>query len=316
MTALPEGYSLRHAALEDAPAVAALYNDVEAALGSNHVMTESEILQYLRGLDLENNSWLVLDPNGILVAYEELDPNPEKRYFHMDGVVHPDHQGRGIGTFLVRAAEDRADTILQGLNDSDTEGPRPFIAATFSALDQAAKDLFRDYTLAKSDMVMKIEFDDTPPAPDWPAGFTVRTFQDEDARAVHAVVDEAFRSISGYADRATPFDDWYQHNVAREGFDPSLWFLVMDGDTIAAVTLCPHDTATGWIRQVAVLPAYRGHRLGKGLMLHSFNEWWSRGQRVIGLAVQGDNLPAQRLYESVGMQVENHYETYHKYLDS
>jgi ribosomal protein S18 acetylase RimI-like enzyme len=51
------------------------------------------------------------------------------------------------------------------------------------------------------------------------------------------------------------------------------------------------------------------------LLRHSFNEFYRRGKRKVGLGVDTQNLTgAVRLYEKAGMHVDQVFETYEKEL--
>jgi ribosomal protein S18 acetylase RimI-like enzyme len=60
-------------------------------------------------------------------------------------------------------------------------------------------------------------------------------------------------------------------------------------------------------------PALAQAGLGMALLLHSFGEFYKRGQTVVCLGVDADNpTGATRLYERAGMHVETEYVCYEK----
>jgi ribosomal protein S18 acetylase RimI-like enzyme len=60
---------------------------------------------------------------------------------------------------------------------------------------------------------------------------------------------------------------------------------------------------------------WRKRGLGLALLHHSFNEFYRRGKRKVGLGVDAQNLTgALRLYEKAGMHVDQAYDTYEKEL--
>jgi len=104
-----------------------------------------------------------------------------------------------------------------------------------------------------------------------------------------------------------------------DGFDPTLWFLAMDGDEIAGISLCrPYaydDPDMGFVNVLAVRRPWRKRGLGLALLRHSFNEFYRRGKRKVGLGVDAENLTgALRLYEKAGMHVHRQYNLYEKEL--
>jgi len=104
-----------------------------------------------------------------------------------------------------------------------------------------------------------------------------------------------------------------------DGFDPTLWFLAMDGDEIAGISLCrPYaydDPDMGFVNVLAVRRPWRKRGLGLALLRHSFNEFYHRGKRKVGLGVDAQNLTgALHLYEKAGMHVHRQFDSYEKEL--
>jgi ribosomal protein S18 acetylase RimI-like enzyme len=92
-------------------------------------------------------------------------------------------------------------------------------------------------------------------------------------------------------------------------FDPSLWFLAMDGDAVAGVLMGEILPDRGWVNDLAVRRPWRGRGLGEALLRHSFGEFYRRGQRTVSLGVDSQNLTgATRLYQRVGMRAERQYD--------
>ena len=60
---------------------------------------------------------------------------------------------------------------------------------------------------------------------------------------------------------------------------------------------------------------WRKRGLGLALLLHTFNEFYQRGDRTVGLGVDAQSLTgATRLYEKAGMHVTRQYDTYEKVI--
>ena len=100
-----------------------------------------------------------------------------------------------------------------------------------------------------------------------------------------------------------------------ESFDPSLWFLAVDGDEIAGVTLCKTLAGEGWIGVVGVRRPWRKRGLGLALLRHALAEYHRRGVRKVGLSVDAEGVTgALRLYRRAGMRVRESYAIYLKEL--
>lgn len=143
-------------------------------------------------------------------------------------------------------------------------------------------------------------------------GFQVRHPIMEDLKAVTDLIvacdiEEAFRDHWEY----TPADlaAWSRRRFDYQSFDPTLYFLALQGDKIAGGALCRHKQA-GWVTQLAVRPPWRRIGLGLARLRHSFAESFRRGTRTVGLSVDAGNpTGATRLYEKAGMRVAEEYQT-------
>jgi GNAT superfamily N-acetyltransferase len=113
---LPEDFQIRSATLEDAPAINALIRAYEIDLKGEAYHSEVELLQEWQRPDfhLDADAWVILAPDpdrpeaSLIVGYEEVWNQAEHRILSSDGYVHPGYNGLGIGTVLLRLAEQRA----------------------------------------------------------------------------------------------------------------------------------------------------------------------------------------------------------------
>jgi ribosomal protein S18 acetylase RimI-like enzyme len=135
-------------------------------------------------------------------------------------------------------------------------------------------------------------------APAFPAGFTLRTFEKADARAVHALLETAYWAGGGGADK---FSRWWPKLRKDPEFDPALCFLAEDADGLAGVAQC---WTSGFVKDLAVHPRARKRGLGRALMLTVFAAFRARGWEHVDLKVQADNPSgAVALYRALGMEV-------------
>ena len=133
-------------------------------------------------------------------------------------------------------------------------------------------------------------------------------------RAVYEADEETFRDHWGFMPGT--FEDWSHWTFEREGFDPSLWFLAMDGAEIAGFALCADEKEQGgWVHVLGVRRAWRRRGIGLALLYHAFAEFYRRGIRAVYLGVDAQSLTgATRLYERAGMHVVRQYRSYEKEL--
>ena len=321
---LPEGFTDRPATLDDLDEAAKLLN-----LFSQRLIGEDDIndVAALRndmqspGFNPEEDLHVVFDPDGKMVGYIEVwtISNPPVHPF-LYGRIHPDYEGRGIGSWLMQWGEERALKALPNVPEDLRFAPRT------SVYQEAAgsKKLFEDfgYQYIRSFYHMQIDMDAPAPEPVWPDGITVRTYDPErDAEAVYRADTESFRDHFGFVEQ--PFEEGLQrfiHLMTKyEGFDPTLWFLAMEGEEIAGICLCRprafEDPDLGYVNSLGVRRPWRKRGLGLALLRHSFNEFYRRGKRKVGLGVDAQNLTgALRLYEKAGMHVHRQFDSYEKEL--
>lgn len=275
---------------DDFPAVAKLLEDDERSFGRRAEVSANNIREWTQFTDLPNESWLYEDDDGpaavgFVYVYGTVGVGI--------GVVHPRVKGRGLGPELL----DRSDAALR---DREIEKIHQFALGS----DTAAHALFesRGYHDARHFFEMAIELAERPDVPD----VTVETFSgdDADARAFHAALDEAFQDH--WEHQGQGFDKWWERNRTNPSYDPTLWFLIRDGDEIAAT--CRNEAnrnGGGYVATIGVRRPWRGKGYAKALLLHAFGEFWDRGMPRVTLGVDAESpTGATHLYERVGMHVE------------
>jgi mycothiol synthase len=320
---LPEGFTARGARLEDVEAALVLINRwSHSIIGRDEVNDIAAIRNEWVSPDFDpvEDIRLVFAPNGQMVGYIEVwTTSSPLVHPWVWGRVDPDYEDLGIGTWLLHWAEQRALRELPNVPAGLRFAPR--VGTLREA--QKPKRLFEDlgYHHIRSSYRMLIEMDAPVPEPEFPEGITLRTYNSEtDAAAVHRAVEDSFRDHFGFVEQ--PFDEGlkrFRHFWEGESSDPTLMLLAMDGDEIAGINLClPHsfdDPEMGWVGTLGVRRRWRKRGLGLALLRHSFNEFYRRGKRKVGLGVDAQNLTgALRLYEGAGMYIHQTYDLYEKEL--
>lgn len=126
----PRPYSTRSATPADAAAVAALSTTYEAALVEDpDETTAPEVAGWWVRLDLDRDTLLVHHSDGTLAAAGTVEERRSGQ-LDLDGYVHPEHVGRGLGGFLLDWLE----------RESSRRGCAKQHTATL-AVDRAALDL-------------------------------------------------------------------------------------------------------------------------------------------------------------------------------
>ncbi|MEN8171521.1 MAG: GNAT family N-acetyltransferase [Chloroflexota bacterium] len=320
-TKLPPGFTMRPAEMTDVPEVVAVSNifskhylDVEE-FSVNDIETEWSEPKFSPQDDVR----LVFSPKGKLVAYIEIwtTSNPPVHPW-IWARVHPDHEGLGVASHLMAWGEDRARDAIERC----PEDARVALRAGIDSTIEPAKALLSgcDYQSLRYSFRMLIEMDSPPPVPVWADGITLKPYHPEkDAEAVYRADDEIFQDHFGYIQEpfAEGFKRFMHHMTKSDAYDPKLWFIAMDGDEIAGISLCRkwsyEDKETGYVSVLGVRRPWRKKGLGLALLQHSFGEFYQRGNRKVSLGVDGKNLTgALKLYKKAGMHVHRRFDSYEK----
>jgi len=285
------GYAARRPTTNDAEAVAKVMTIADE--GAEKV-SALDVAREWRGLDVDNDVWL-LEAEGDdaeVAAYAELLKKGDD-HVASEGFVVPEHTGRGLGAALLELIEGRARELAP--SGRLTNGVLDSNRAAIALLEQ------RGYHPIRHFFRMAVDLQEAPPEPQWPAGLEPRPFDRNQAEAFHDATEDAFAEEWGHA-RET-FDQWRTRRLDDPGVSLDLWLAVFDQDEIAATLICDeHRYEMGWIASVGVRKPWRRRGLGLALIHHAFTEFWTRGQRTIGLGVDAQNpTGATRLYERAGM---------------
>jgi len=308
---LVPGYSVRHPVVADLDAVHAVIiaSEIEE-FGEAEGFGLDELEGNWKQLDLANDAWVAIAPDGALAGYGYLQ---DRRHVRLDTevYVHPAHFGRGIGTTLVRMAEARAREHVT----LAPPGNRVVVNNWINALNAGARSLLEreGYTPVRYFFRMEVEFSEEPAAVSWPAGIVVRSGgADEDLRPFYETSEEAMADHWGHVPRS--YEEWIERRT-RSNFDPSLWLLALNDEEPAGAVMCSVSDGIGWIDALMVRRPWRRRGLGYALLTHAFRELYGRGMRRMALGVDAENpTGATRLYERAGMHIGQQYATYSKEL--
>lgn len=306
---LPDGYTVRPATPGDIQAAVDLINACYIAETGSPVVTVEEMQTEWDspGFDLETDAICVFTPNGVLAGYSEYwNVQEPKVRPYLFSRTHPDHTGQGIGTGLLHVGFTRAEADL----DLTPANARFVLRSGTNTVNQAARQLLENegFDVLRYFWHMGIEMDAAPPTPQWPEGITIRSLPptptDDKYRRVFEATEEAFQDHWGHLPIA--FEQWLHWVTSNPDHDPTLFFMAMDGDEIAGVSLCQpkttEDPNRGWVDDLGVRRPWRRQGIALALLLHTFGEFWRRGTRKVGLAVDAASLTgATRLYEKAGM---------------
>jgi len=314
---------LRPATLDDAESVVAVASGYTVDLVGEALrdVNETVVAWQEPGFVLERDTRVVVAPDGEIVAEAEVSDRSAP-HVRVSGRISllPAWRGRGIEETLLLWIEERAqEAIFQAPPQA-----RVSLSQSYVEQDHAMHSLLeaRGYVLARRFWRMLIELAGPPPAAEWPAGIRVRAFvPGQDDYVMAAAVQDAFRDHWGFV--ARPIDEevreWRHWMKSDRNFDPSVWFLAVDGEEIAGLSLCwstsPEDRHRGSVDVLGVRRPWRRRGLALALLAHSFGELYRRGKTSVKLGVDSESLTgATRVYERAGMHVAMETRNYEKEL--
>ena len=319
MTILNKTAVLRPFTLEDAQAVVDLSNAcTQAFFGWDEFSLDQMFNDWSApGINLEEVARVLEDSDGKIIGYVDIwdttSPHVSKFAY---AVMHPAHWDDALYTKMLTWAEACSRsrihlapvgsrvTLSQGVWSNDLQRKKSMEAY--------------GYTIVRHFFHMEISLDNPPSEPRIPNSITIRpiNFENEFTDAIIAL-QVGFADHWGHVD--TPFEEYladWQHYISNDkDFDPSLWYLALDGEDIAGVCRCNpktvEDSNKGWISQLCVLKPWRRQGLGIALLQTAFNEFYQRGNKRVELAVDASSITnATRLYEKVGMHITRQFDTY------
>lgn len=304
------GLTVRPATLEDVPAAVPMFNAAETQLFGAAAYTLERYQQewQVPAFDLEQDTRLVISPSGEVVGCTEVwtlvDPPVHPWIWAR---VDPAWEGQSIGTAMLAWSLTRSLNALNrlppGVRLAPRVGTRPGHAPSTA--------LFADFGfgLVRMSWRMMIELADPPSPPAWPEGIRLRPYRHpQDLEEVYRCVRESFRDHWGWVD--LPFEqglDLFRHtDTVVRPVEPDLWFVAMDGDQVAGISLCRRcaddDPDMGWVAILGVRRPWRRRGLGLALLRHSFARLREAGAARVGLGVDAGSLTgATRLYTRAGM---------------
>jgi mycothiol synthase len=209
------------------------------------------------------------------------------------GAVHPDHEGRGLGSALLAWLEERARRGRVAMH-------RQLIGANNRSA--AALLATHGYEEARAYVRMSRPLGRAvlPPRPPQGIDFD-RPDVASDGAELHALDDVAFAANPDYLPQT--YDAFAAEHLAAEVLDPELSVVARKRGRVVGMALSRRwPGGDGIIDLLAVAPDVRRRGLGRALLERAFASFAEAGLSHALLDVASDNPPALSLYESAGMR--------------
>lgn len=301
----------------DVPAVVALSNTAAQSTRGTDVTADhwQRRHYYDETIDLSADTCLIFD-GPALVAYGEVFSEAPHVVYQVIGCVHPDYRGGGLGSIVLRWAEDRARATV----DQAPAGAAVFMHSSVLDRDTATQRLLvaHGYQVVRDFVHMQIRLVERPSEPRFPAGIDVRVLEPGDWAKVGPALDEAFRDhwgvVQGDYDEDDQPDTPDYRSLDPAAFDNTyfntrgLCFIAWEEGEVAGVCLCNGNTiefpGSGYLGSLSVRQPYRGRGLGEALTRQALVAFYDQGIRHVLTDTDGDGLTgAFRVYQRAGMSI-------------
>ena len=277
-----------------APARPAVPDDLDAVLALQRAWNEAvyddprTTREMLAAHWPQAGHWVVEAGRGVVAGYGVVDSGGGFEVWVSPGAAM-DAMGRELVLAIEGHHHGRLETVVPA--------SAPDLASLLDGLG---------FQLVTEVLEMAVELRPPLPEPDWPAGVVLRPFDaDRDAVDVHACLVEAFAESD---ERVAPLDEWRPWLLGDPSYDPALVLVAESGRRVAGMAQCWTE---GFVKDLAVRPAFRGRGLGEALLRAVFAEFARRRIARVRLKVDADNpTGAVRLYRRVGMDELRRYAVY------
>ena len=309
MPKLPDGHTITAGPPDDVSELVALVGAVQLKYEGVVSATDSfwtAVMADPQVDPLPNHVQIRTSDTGELVGfgrYANLPPHVES---YTQGFVHPDHEGMGLGTYVVQWGLDRSHRSLE-----EAPPEAQVMNVCFSnANNTVARDLLEDngYSISRYFLEMERVLDGPVSVEALPDGVTVRTMRGpEDIEVIVDPITDAFRDHYGHTDYTSEseVERWHRWRSTDEWDDSLAWIVEAAGVPVAvnvAISSLGARTDVGYVASLGVIREWRSKGIARALLTMSFAEFRRRGRRSVALHVDADSLTgATRLYESVGM---------------
>ena len=288
---LPDGLVARPLTLDDARAVTDVMAAEELAVLGEVVIEYADIVGDWQRPSFDiTASTIGVFAGDDLVAYAE-----RTGHTRGDAAVHPDHQGRGIGTWLAGWLQETA----RAAGDDVIGMPKP----EGSPGDRLLESL--GFRVRWNSWVLQLPEGAAIPSRPLPPGYAVRTATPDEHEAVWTVGEDAF--LEWPARTRQTFDALAASVFRRPGFEPWNVRVATDPEgSVVGVSVVVLASGCAYVDKLAVRRDQRKRGLATALLADSFAVSRDHGATRSELSTDS-RTGALGLYEGVGMRVTSNW---------
>jgi mycothiol synthase len=308
----------------DYPLMSALIDACKVVDGVERTTTLEDIAiayRHLENCDPQTDM-LFAEVDGRVIAYGRIwwdDLVEGLRLYHPFGFLHPDWRGKGIGSAIWDAAEQRVGEIA---DSHPQEIPKFFQVEPFNS-EKALVVLLesRGYQPVRYETHMLRDLSEPFPQAPLPPGLEVRLVRPEHLHPIFEASNEAFRDHWGTRDES---EEEYRSQLENPDFRPELWKVAWAGDQIASVIHnfidadenAEYQRKRGYTEGICTRRPWRKLGLARSLLVQSMQMFKEMGMTETALSVDSQNISgALRLYEGVGYRKVKQQTIYRKPIE-
>jgi mycothiol synthase len=290
--------------------------------GATHIIAPVEWEHRLSDSDYANsNSIVASDAMGKITAAGWISYQEEAYEVQafLDGRVHPNYRGRGIGDSLLSWLEEQAQANLNTI----AKGRKLVLRIMFYDRKKDATSLYENHSFWFQYAEDELEYDLKNKLPDYllPAGMRFQTWSPENAFNFYQAYLKSFSSRT-----KTLMDEnaWVNHfaNPKDDEFQPELSVLVERENRPIAFAVCHIDLTlddkqphVAWITQMGVHSDWRQQGIGAAILSEILHRLTTAGIRTAKISVNVNNPSARSLYDKVGFTLKKRFTLYRKEID-
>lgn len=301
----------------DIPAWNRLLADIEEVERSGEHYNEADLAEEMDNPDIELGKDMVAAFDGEqMVGYFSVYPRAAGAQCHkimLEGAVHPQWRGQGVGTRLARAMMDRAEQVHAEQHPDVPVG----YALSGRSSDHEQADLLAGLGLRPErwTFLMRAKLDEVAVPPPLPDGFLLKRYETTMAADLLAAHNAAFDDSPLFTSWSEGM--WKQWVTESRAFRPEHSFVLLDETAptkIAAYVQTSEFDAyyemTGrreaYVAKVGTLAAYRGRGLASTLLGHALVAYREACYEEASLDVDSENpTGALGIYQRAGFVVES-----------
>jgi mycothiol synthase len=267
--------------------------------------SREDLEQLWSEINLASDAWLARDEQQRVIGFANVSDTVDG--YQMDIYLHLLLSPPSIEDILMRFCLERA----QKMHDEAPQGTKLHLRGYASSKSTRLQQIYEKSGFDRHTYHYRMQIDFSGPfeQPVWPDNYQLAAYRPEDELELYQFIQRAF-DWPGHKD--TPIDLW-RSLVFRGGqYDPEVFLLVRDVDSLVGAALSYDEEGSGWIRQLAVEKEYRGKGLGSLLLRQMFYIFQQRNAASVALGVASVNANAINFYERSGMYRSREFIEYRK----